>query len=266
METVAAESILGENGAFQDSWLDSMPEGTFEKDDTGKLKQGDLADHKDLASIAKSYLNKDKLLGTAIQPLAEKPTDEQKATHRTKVGCPDKVEGYEIPKIELPEGTELDKELIKTTSQFAHDHYVPKDVYEGLVKIVFDRQTETLKQTAEVTAKAEAEKTAEADKVITTAENTLKSKWGAEYDKNLEFANRFYDLPGDDAVNKAFTDLIAEKGLNSHPVVVEFMREAYKLVKEDEIPGGSGEGGKVTVPGQLDYSKVVGHSDVSEKT
>jgi hypothetical protein len=260
METVAAESILAENGVLQNGWLDSMPEGTFEKDDTGKLIQGDLADHKDIGSIAKSYLNKDKLLGTAIQPLAENATEEQKAAHRTKVGCPDKVEGYEIVKPTPPEGMEYDDELIKNASKFAHDKFVPKDVFEGLVKIVFDRQTETLKQMAELTAKAEAEKAAASDKVITDAENALKSEWGADYDKNLELANRFYDLPGDDATNKAFTELMAEKGLNSHPVVVKFMREAHKLVKEDEIPGTPGGGGKATVPGQLDYTEVVGHS------
>lgn len=259
-ETVAAETILGEDGALQEGWLDNMPKDTFEKDDTGKIKQGDLAEHKTFPSIVKSYLNKDKLLGTAIQPLAEDATEEQKKTHRAKVGCPETVEGYEIVKPQLPDGVAFDEELMKSATQFAFDNYVPKTVFEGLAKLVNDGQLKNLTQLMEANAKAEKEAQAEKDKAITTAENELKGEWGADYDKNLEFANRFYDLPGDDKTNKAFTELMAEKGLNSHPAVVRFFREAYKLVKEDEMPGGAPEGGEGTVPGRLDYSKVVGNS------
>jgi len=263
-EAVAAESILGEDGAFQDGWLDSMPEDTFEKDDTGKFKQGDLADHKNIGSIVKSYLNKDKLLGTAIQPLGDKPTEDQIKAHRTRVGCPDTVKGYEVAKPELPDGMDFDEELLVKCSQYAHDNHIPKGVFEGLSKLVVDGQMATYKSVVESNAKIEAEnaETAqkEKDKAIETAANKLKGEWGAEYDGNLETANRFYDLPGNDEVNKAFTDLMAEKGINSHPIVVKFFHEAYKLVKEDTAPSGEGSAGKIAVPGQLDYTKVVGDS------
>lgn len=262
--TITADAYLGEDGAFQENWLDNVPEDTFEKDDTGKAKQGDLADHKSIASIVKSYLNKDKLLGTAIQPLAEDATDEQKAAHRVRVGCPDKVEGYEIVKPALPEGMALDEELITNATKYAHDNYVPKDVFEGLVKMVLERQLSQIKQLNVAQAETATKAQADADKVIETAENELKGKWGADYPANIEMANRFYDLPGDDNINKAFTDLMAEKGLNNHPAVVEFFREAYKLVKEDEIPGGTAGAGKETVPGQLDYSTVHGNSAVNK--
>lgn len=258
--TITADAYLGEDGVLQENWLDSMPEDTFEKDDTGKLKRGDLADHKSIASIVKSYLNKDKLLGTAIQPLPEGATDEQKAAYRAKVGCPEKAEGYEIARPQLPKEMAFDDELIKNASQYAFDNSIPKGVFEGLAKMVVERQIATTKQVLEAAAKAQTEAQAEKDKAIEAAEKELKGEWGAEYDGNLEMANRFYDLPGDDKTNKAFTDLMAEKGLNNHPVVVKFFREAYKLVKEDEIPGGTAGAGKVAIPGRLDYSKVVGHS------
>lgn len=263
-EPVMAEAYLGEDGAFQENWLGNLPEDTFEKDDTGKVKQGDLAEHKGLASIVKSYLNKDKLLGTAIQPLAEDATDEQKKAHRVKVGCPETVAGYEITKPTLPEGMAFDEELIKSASQYAHDKHMPKGVFEGLAKLVIERQMTTTKEMMAAAAKAQTEAQTEKDKTITTAENELKGEWGAEYDKNLEMANRFYDLPGDDATNKAFAELMEEKGLNHHPAVVKFFREAYKLVKEDEIPGGGGPAGKTRVPGQLDYSTVHGNSAVNK--
>lgn len=264
-EAVAAEAYLGDDGALQDGWLGNLPEDTFEKDDTGKMIQSDLADHKTFGSIAKSYVQKDKVIGTAIQPLPEKPTDEQVKAHRAKVGCPETAEGYEVgPPANLPDGMQFDTELLKTVGKYAHDNHVPKGVFEGLAKLVIEQQTATYKQimeaNAKITAEEETKKQAEKDKVIETAENQLKGKHGAKYDEVVEMANRFYDLPGNNEVNKAFTDLMAEKGLNSHPAVLEFFHEAYKLVKGDTIPGSGTPAGKAAIPGQLDYSKVVGNS------
>ena len=258
-EAVAAETFLGEDGAFQDGWLGNLPEDTFEKDDTGKLKQGDLSDHKNLGSIVKSYLNKDKLLGTAIQPLPEDASEDQIKAHRAKVGCPETVEGYEVVKPELPEGMKFDDELLANCSKYAHDNHIPKGVFEGLAKMLISGQIGTFNQIVEAA-------TNDRNQAIETATNKLKGEWGAEFDGNKETANRFYDLPGNDAVNKAFTDLMTEYGLDSHPVVLKFFHEAYKLVKEDTSPEGGGSAGKTTVPGQLNYDTVVGHSDVSSKT
>ena len=211
---------------------------------------GDLGDHKNLGSIAKSYLNKDKMLGAAIHPLPDKPTDEQIKEHRAKVGCPETVEGYEVAKPEkLPDGMVFDDDTMAAATKFAHDNHVPKGIFEGLAKLVFDGQIATFKRMVEASAK-ETE----------TATNQLKGKHGAEYDKVVEMANRFYDLPGNDEVNKAFTDLMAAHGLDTHPAVVEFFNEAYKLVKEDTSPEGGGAAGRTTVPGQLDYTTVVGNS------
>jgi len=256
-EAVAAETYLGEDGALQPGWMDSLPENTFEKDDTGKLKQGDLADHKGLNSIVKSYLKTQQLVGSAIQPLTDKSTDDQIKAYRAKVGCPDTVEGYEVAKPDVPDGMSIDEELVKACSKYAHDNHVSKGVYEGFAKLVIDGQVETFKKVTEANAKFTQE---ESDKAIETATNQLKGKHGANYDAVVETANRFYDLPGNDDVNKAFTDLMKEKKLDSHPAVIEFFHESYKLVKGDSVPEGGAPAGKTTVPGELDYSTVVGDS------
>jgi len=254
---VAADAFLGEDGAFQDGWMDSLPADTFEKDDTGKLKQGDLADHKGIGSIIKSYLNKDKMLGTAIQPLGDKPTTDQIKAYRAKVGCPETVEGYEVKKPEVPDGMAYDEELVKACSKYAHDNHIPKGIFEGMAKLVIDGQIDTFKKVSEANVKFEQE---ESDRAIETADNQLKAKHGAKYDEVVESANRFYDLPGNDEVNKAFTDLMKEKKLDSHPAVLDFFHESYKLVKGDTPPPPGSPAGQMTVPGQLDYSKVVGNS------
>lgn len=248
-------AVVGADGAFQDGWLATMPEGTFEKDETGKLKQGDLADHKNLASLSKSYLNGQKMLGSSIQPLGDNPTAEAIALYRVKVGCPENFEGYAVEKPEMPAGLVYDDELLQATTKYAHDNHIPKKVYEGFAKLVIDGQIASFKKQVEAD-------TTESDKVITDAEEAMKSAHGAKYDEVIETANRFYDLPGNDEVNKAFKTLMTDKGIDSHPAVMDYMYEAYKMVKEDLLPdGGAGSAAKKeTQPGQLNYETVVGDS------
>ena len=257
-DVVMAESFLADDGAFQDGWLGNLPEDTFERDDTGVFKQGDLGDHKSIASIVKSYLNKDKMLGKAIQPLPEKPTPEQIAAYNIKMGCPEKAEGYETHKPDLPEGMAFDDNLMASCAKYAHDNHIPKGVFEGLAKMVVDGQIETFKKVSDANAKFMQE---ESDKSIAAAESALKAKHGAEYPAVLDMANRFYELPGNAEVNKAFTDLLKERGMDSNPAVIDFFHECYKLVKGDVVPGVVGVSGGNPVPaGQLDYSVIVGNS------
>lgn len=250
VDTIAADAYLGEDGAFADGWMDKMPDGTFEKDDTGKNKTGDLAEHKTIGAVVKSYLGKDKLLGTAIQPLAADATPEQKRAHFTKQGCPETPEGYEIIR---EEGKEYNEELITAMSKYAHDNGIPKTVYEGQAKLVIDA---LFKANDDFTAAAKVAN----DQAVETQTNELKAKLGAKYDTGVEMANRFYNLPGDDVVNKAFVDVLEANGLDTHPAVVEFFREAWILVKGDVAPAGGEAGGKTTKPGELNYETVVGDS------
>lgn len=231
---------VGEQGAGEGHWSEQYGEQYGKDAAITRYKTFDdfVAGHKELEGK----------LGSAIQPLADNATDEQKRAYYTKLGCPEKVEGYEMIKPALPEGMAFDDELIKSATQYAHDNGIPKGVFEGLAKMVIERQIAQIKQLTEAAAATQTQ-------TFETATNELKGKWGAKYDESLEMANRFYDLPGDDKVNKAFTDLMAEKGLNNHPAVVEFFHEAYKLVKEGTIPAG-GTGATGTTPtGQLTYPK-----------
>jgi hypothetical protein len=250
MAETEAVAVLGEDGSFTDGWMDSLPAGTFENDDAGKPKQGDLADHKNIGSVVKSYLNKDKMLGTAIQPLAADATPEQKRAHYTKQGCPPTVEGYEIAR---EDGKEYNEKLITAMSKYAHDNGISKTVYEGQAKMVIDALFKANDDA--VTALKTAN-----DQAVETKTNELKAKLGAQYDAGVDMANRFYNLPGDDVVNQSFVEVLKANGLDSHPAVIEFFMEAWKLVKGDVAPSGGEPPGKTTEPGELDYSKVVGNT------
>lgn len=244
-ETIGSDAYLGDDGAFAEDWMANLPEDTFEKDDTGKLKTGDIKDHKNIGSIVKSYLQKDKLLGTAIQPLPEDATEEQIKSFRSKMGCPESPEGYEITKPELPEDMVYDEDLIKAGASYAHTNHVPKTVFEGLVKLFLDGQIKRHKENG-------AAELAAQDKLADAATNKLKGKWGADYDKFVELGRRAYELFG----KKDFVDLMASTGLKDNPVVVETFVEIYKQTHPGEFVTGDASGGtKATVPGQLVYDK-----------
>jgi hypothetical protein len=250
MDEVGSDAFLGDNGEFAENWLNNLPEDTFEKDDTGKPKTGDLANHKGIASVVKSYLNKDKLIGKSIQPLPEGATEEQVKTYRAKVGCPETAEGYEVkPPENLPEGLLISEEILKEAANYAHANHIPKTVYEGLAKIVLDSQIKMYGTMVEA-AKKESDKTAE------EASNKLKGEWGAGYDKNVELARRGYDLYG----GREFVDLMESTGLKDNAIIVKTFLEIYKETHPKEFVTGESQAGKTTVPGQLDYSNVVGDS------
>lgn len=250
-ESVGSDAYLGDDGAFAANWMDNLPDGTFEKDDTGKNKVGDIADHKDIGSIVKSYLNKDKLLGTAIQPLKDDASDEERRAHYTKQGCPEKADGYEtvLPE-KMPEGMLFSEEIMTDAKNYAHANGVKKEIFEGLSKVVLDSQ---IKMFDKMVADAKIAQ----DNVAEKANNKLKGKWGADHDKYVELARRAYDVHG----GQAFVDLMESTGLKDNAIVVETFLEIFKQTNPKEFVGGTGEpAGKTTPTGQLDYSEVHGNS------
>jgi len=252
-DAISSDAYLGADGAFAENWMDNMPDGTFEKDDTGKNKTGDMADLKNLPTLVKNHLNLQGKLGTAIFPLADDATPEERRAHFTKQGCPETVEGYEIKAPEIPEdsGIAFSEDLMKACTKYAHDNGIPKTVYEGLYKTLVDGQISELKTRVEANIKAQ-------DTAAEEATNKLKGKWGADYDKFVEMAKRSYDLFG----KKEFVDLMESSGLKDNAIVVETFLDIYRQTNPAEfVSGGEGES-KTTPAGELDYSKVHGHSGI----
>lgn len=252
-DSVGSDAYLGDNGAFADDWTDNLPEDTFEKDDTGALKMGDVKDHKEIGSLVKSYMNSQKKLGTAIQPLKEDATDEERRAHFTKQGCPEKADGYEITPPELPEGMEFDSDLLGVVKAYAHANGTPKTVFEGMAKVLMEGQ---VKKYNELMAAAKVAQ----DKAAEEANNKLKGKWGADHDKFVEMARRSYDVHG----GKEFVDLMESTGLKDNAIVVETFLKIFQLTNPKEFVAEGTPPGKTVEKGQLDYSTVHGHSGRQE--
>lgn len=249
-DTVAADAYIGDNGVLQDGWLDKFPEGTFDKDDTGKNITANLTDHKDLTGLVKSFVGQHKLVGSAIQPLKEDATPEQKAEFFQKFGCPKTLEGYELKApTDLPEGMEYREDLMNAMTAIAFSEGASKSLIQKMATGFNQWQIENFK-----TQKAAME--AAIAKTFDDNEAALKVEWGADYDKNIEITNKLTtQIPELMDIVKLVFEL---SGKGNHPVVHKSLYKAALKILSDTVVTGGVKTEKTTVEGQLDYSKVVG--------
>lgn len=249
-DTVTADAYIGDNGVLQDDWLDKFPEGTFDKDDTGKNITANLADHKDLTGLVKSFVGQHNLVGSAIQPLKEDATPEQKAEFYQKFGCPKTLEGYELKApTDLPEGMEYREDLMNAMTAIAFSEGASKSLIQKMATGFNQWQIENFK-----TQKTAME--AAIAKTFDDGEATLKVEWGADYDKNIEITNKLTtQIPELMDIVKLVFEL---SGKGNHPVVHKSLYKAALKILPDTVVAGGVKEGKTIVEGQLDYSKVVG--------
>lgn len=130
---------------------------------------------KDQAAAVDSYINLEKLMGadragrTVTLP-TDKSTPEEIAAFHTKLGVPDKAEGYEI---KIAEG--VDPTFSKMMAAAMKDAGIPKGAGEKLAAVY--QQQEAAATTAFL-AQSDADMRA------------LQTEWGADFDAKLETAGR----------------------------------------------------------------------------
>lgn len=130
---------------------------------------------KDAGAVVESYTNLEKLLGAdragrTVTIPTDKSTPEEIAAFHTKLGVPDKAEGYEI---KIAEG--VDPTFSKMMAAAMKDAGIPKGAGEKLAAVY--QQQEAAATTAFL-AQSDADMRA------------LQTEWGADFDAKLETAGR----------------------------------------------------------------------------
>lgn len=127
-----------------------------------------LADFKDPAALAKSYLETKKLVGQKLGIPGADATPEAKAAFEKALGVPDAPEGYEFKKPDsLPEGMEYNEEDAKQWAGKMKELGIPKDKANALRDEFIKQQVEGFKK-VDGEYKADASKTDEGfDKAAT---------------------------------------------------------------------------------------------------
>lgn len=202
------------NGAF--SWRAHLPNEL--KAEKSLETYGD--DPGGLANMAKSYVAAQKLVGTTLRVPKDDAPNEEWAAFYTKLGRPEKPEGYKIDKPEkLPDGVTWNERKVEDFRRIAHEiGLTPKQ----LAKIVdFETQHTIGARDSAMSAIVEERK---------AGEKALKDKWGAGYDRNTRLARAAWTrFGGPDGVDDKY---------GNDPTFVEFMASVGEAMLEDgEITG-----------------------------
>lgn len=181
---------------------------------------------KDVDSVAKSWIEAQTVISKkgVILP-AENATPEELGKFYNSLGRPEKAEGYELAKPELPEGMTYNEERATAFRTKAHELGLTQkqmqglhDAWNELEKGEYEKQVQAVN---DLTAKVTAD---------------FKKKWGNDYDSNLKKADAaIVSLFGED-----FRQMLIETGLNNHPAVIDGMYKASQAISEDGFVGGAG--------------------------
>ena len=196
------------------SWKDGVDSGLrYSADGNDKLARFDTE-----ASLAKSYLELEKMDSGKIKMPDDSTTAEEKSAFYQKIGRPETVEGYELP--ELAEGEAYDDQMMGAIKNYALENNIPKDMFSGMVGIYMQEANAAMERQAVAT------------------EDALKQEWGGQYDANIEISRRaLREL----APAEITEPLIAELGRmnmdNSEPFV-KFLHSVGSKMMDDTLVKG----------------------------
>lgn len=223
----------GAGGGQATSWVDSLPED-LRAEPSIKL-------HKDVGSMARSYLNAQKMVGADKIPVpGQNASDQDWQQVFRKLGVPESVDKYEL---KAPEGS--NPEIISEFKKVAHAAGVLPKQAEQMVG--FYQQINQKQQEANQTqTRAKMEE----------GVNSLRKEWGQAFDKELDVAkSALKQFGGDETL-----DYLRKNGLNNDPVIIKLLNKVGKSLSEDKFQGG-GSGGGASTPKEAQAKITAMQSD-----
>jgi len=177
-----------------------------------------LASINDTESAAKTLIHQQKMMGSRI-PIPK--NDEEMSELYTKLGRPEKPEGYEV---EVPTGYEqyYPEEMMNSFKQTGHDLGLSPKQMQGLVEW----------QKGSVDYQMNQEQTA-GDSMGVQTEEVLKKEFGANYNKSLSAAQRALRVYGTPELQQK----LADPRYGNDPDLIRLLANAGKDITEDSAQG-----------------------------
>jgi len=228
----ASASIVNSDGSFSEDWRNSLPEDL--------RAEPSLQNYRDLGSMAKSLVNAQKLVGAdkIVMP-TEKSSPEEWDEFYNKLGRPEDASKYTLEAKELPEGTEVDQELIGAFKDQAFELGLNQSQAEKL----FDWYNQTIG--GKIQEEADHERM-----TIETATAELKKDWGMAFDDQLSLAQRA-------AKTFELSEEFDKLGLGNNPTVLKAMAKIGAAISEDKMVGTT----KAMIPldAQVKINEIMGN-------
>lgn len=225
-----AAAAGGAGAAAQPAFAESLPEAI----------RGEAAfrDIKSLDALANSYLHAQKLIGADPNQVLRLPAAGDDAAMEgvwTKLGRPEKADGYKFTDTRLPEGMTVDETLKTGFQAAAHKAGLSDKQADGLYQWWNSQVGERFTAGAAETARAHQ-----------AAEQGLRQEWGAAFDQNLNNARQAVEHYGG---AKLKAELEAS-GMGNHPELAKVFAKMGANLQEDGLIGRGGGGGGINSPGE----------------
>lgn len=200
-----------------DKWRETIPEDI--------RNDASLKDIKDITSLAKSYVNAQKLIGSKIS-IPQEGDETAWNDIYTKLGRPESPEKYQIKRPNIPDGMVYNEDLEKKFLPIAHKIGLNNRQVDALIAW----QTDVMKEESE-----------QYKQDMKDAEERLKKEWGNDYNNKISIAQRVVK----DYANQEVVDFLEKTRLGNNPAFIKFIYEiGSALVEEGAAPkGGAGAGG-----------------------
>lgn len=176
---------------------------------------------KPLGEVLKGYAEGQKYIGGSVRIPGADAKPEDIAKFHQKLGVPDSPDKYNLKMPEIPGG--WDEAQVKPVLAEIHKLGLTPAQAQGVVGLY---------------AKTVQEAYGRFDTDRKTAAETLKTEWGATYEKNLALAQRVVlEFSGQESL-----DLLDASGLGNHPALIKLFAKVGEILAEDGVISGDVEG------------------------
>ena len=177
-ETAQPVDILSDDGKFNQSWVEALPE------DLGKHSIWSKYDNP--VDLIKGTINAQSQIGRKAEEFWTSEDENDVAKRREIMGLPEDYDGYSLEAGEIPEGLEIDHERIDAFRQLAYENNIPPEAAQAILEFEMqnaidefnnsDTQQEVYRQ---------------------EAESVLREEWkGDKYEYNLAKVSETMDYLG----------------------------------------------------------------------
>lgn len=218
---------IDKDGFFADNWKDGLPEDL--------RNEPSLAGVKNLTTLAKSYVNAQKMVGkNKISIPGENATDDERNAFFTALGRPATANDYKHDKVEIPEGYELDDAQVAAFRETAFNMGLSQEAFEKA--LAFD-----LARTKQATEAAVAAQNQEYDATMAK----LQQQYGDKLPARLA------------QVDKALTtfgikDIFIAKALTNNYQIFEALANIGARISESRLKDGDVQQNFKTPQQQID--------------
>lgn len=157
-------------------------------------------------------------------------------------------EEYDYSEIELPEGMELDKDMLGEFNAVAKEEKLSQEQANKYINLAVKLVEKQSKGLAEQYQQAQQAKIASYQQALNTDEE-IGGGDKSKMDAYLNVADFGYNKFATDGLKQAF----ANEGLNYHPEVIKLFHKLGELCKEDDLPNVSTPAGKEQSAAEILY-------------